>query len=110
MDRVETMAAVTLLGEQKRLMRILDENEQEEMNMGSALTELIMDGKAEGKASEISIIRRKLEQGLKIQEIAEWTGLDEDYIREMDRLTRQYPSDTDVEIAGRYLSTVEKAL
>lgn len=116
MDRVETMAAVTLLGEQKRLMRILDENEQEEMDMGSALTELIMDGKAEGKiegraegkADGIYIIRRKLRQGLAVQEIADWTGLDVNYIRKVDKLAKQYPMDTDVEIAGRYLNTMEK--
>lgn len=112
MDQVETMAAVTLLGEQKKLMQILDENEQEEMDMGNALTELIMDGKvvgkAEGMASEISIIRRKLGQGLKAQEIADWTELDVDYIRKIDGLTRQYPEENDVEIARRYLSAVEK--
>lgn len=134
MDRVETMAAVTLLGEQKRLMQILDENEQEEMDMGSALTELIMDGKAEGraegkaegraegraegmaegraegKADGISIIRRKLRQGLKAQEIGDWTGLDVNYIREIEALMRQYPRENDVEIAGRFLNAVEKGI
>lgn len=109
MDHVEMMAAITLLGEQKRMARILEEKEQkEEIDMSSALTELIMDGKAEGKAEGIYVIRRKLSQGLAVKEIADWMGLDVSYVQKVDKLTKQYPEETDVEIAGRCLNILSE--
>lgn len=57
MDHVEQMAALALLGEQKRLVRAMDGEESEEEEMCKAIDDLIEDGwlrgKAEGKAEYI---------------------------------------------------------
>lgn len=49
MDHVELTAAMVMMGEQKRLMRILEEKGEEEFEMCLAIDELIEDGKAEGR-------------------------------------------------------------
>lgn len=57
MDHVEQMAALALLGEQKRLIRIMDREGSAEEEMCKAIDDLIEDGwirgKAEGKAESI---------------------------------------------------------
>lgn len=105
MDHVETMAMVTLLGEQRRLERILDSSDRKEViDMDSALTELIMDGKVEGKAeTEIHLIRRKIKQDFPKKEIADWMELDENYVGKIAKLLELYPGESDTEIARRIL-------
>lgn len=49
MDHVELTAAMVMMGEQKRLMRILEEKGEEEFEMCLAIDELIEDWKAEGR-------------------------------------------------------------
>lgn len=48
MDRVELTAAMVMMGEQKRLMRMLEEKGEEEFKMCQAIDELIEDGRTEG--------------------------------------------------------------
>lgn len=50
MDRVELTAAMVMLGEQKRLIRMLEEKKEEDFGMCQAIDELIEDGREEGRA------------------------------------------------------------
>ena len=53
MDRVEEQAALVLLGEQNRLKKLIEESHnrgEEENRMSQAITELILEGEARGKA------------------------------------------------------------
>lgn len=49
MDRVEMMAALVALGEQKRLAKMLEEEETEEFDVCIAIDELLADGREEGR-------------------------------------------------------------
>lgn len=49
MDRVEMTAAMVLMGEQKRLVRMLESGEEETFNMCKAIDDLIEDGRVEGR-------------------------------------------------------------
>lgn len=50
MDNVEMLAAFVLLGEQKRVLKLIEnQDKKEETNMCSAIEELIQDGKEEGQ-------------------------------------------------------------
>lgn len=60
------------------------------------------EGKAEGKADEIRIIRNQLKKR-SVSETAELLGLEEAYVKEIDRLCREYPKEPDSRIAARYL-------
>lgn len=79
-----------------------------EFNMDDALEvrgeERFAEGKAEGKADEIRIIRRKLSTGFSIQALAEFLELDESYISQIDLLCKDHPDDSDIQIAQRYLN------
>ncbi len=78
-----------------------------EFNMEDALEvrgeERYAEGKAEGKADVICIIRRKLASGVSIQSLAEFLELEESYIAQIDTLCKEYPAETDVQIAQRLL-------
>jgi hypothetical protein len=51
MDGVETTAAMVLLGEKKRIARLISENKDgEELNLCKAIEDLIEDGRTEGRA------------------------------------------------------------
>ncbi len=50
MDHVEQMAALVLLGEQKRLQRLMDESDEWEGDVCKAIDDLIEDGRQEGRA------------------------------------------------------------
>lgn len=76
-------------------MRYMQEWEEREFERREA--------KAEGKADEISIIRKKLEKGICAEEIAEWMELDVSYLNKIDVLLKKYPDESDVQIAGRVL-------
>lgn len=69
------------------------------------LTEGKSIGLAEGKSSEIRTIRKKLAKNMPVSEIAEWFELPETYISQIAELIKEYPDDTDVQIAGKYLAT-----
>lgn len=87
--------------------RVEDVKSSEEVSVRyiQALEEHIMDireGKAEGKASEIRTIRRKLEKGMSTEVIAEWMEVEVKYIDVIASLLQKYPEENDVEIASRY--------
>ena len=65
------------------------------------------EGRAEGKANEIRIIRKKLEKGLSSAEIAEILEVEESYISQIAGLCGSYPDESDQEIAARYFKEVE---
>lgn len=50
MDHVEQMAALVLLGEQKRLQKLMDANAEWEGDVCKAIDDLIEDGRQEGRA------------------------------------------------------------
>ena len=75
---------------------IFEEMMREEYVAGKA------EGKAEGKADEIRIIRNQLKKR-SVSETAELLGLEEAYVKEIDRLCREYPEEPDIRIAARYL-------
>ncbi len=62
------------------------------------------EGKAEGKASEIRIIRNKLQKQLSSSDIAEWLELPETYISQVISLIEANPADSDVQIAEKVLA------
>lgn len=66
------------------------------------------EGRIEGKADEIRLIRRKLDKKMSVQEVAALFELDEAYIARIEEFCRKYPEDTDIQIAARYLETVQK--
>jgi len=78
-----------------------------EFNMEDALEvrgeEKFAEGKAEGKAGEIHIIRQKLRKNMSGKEIAGLLELDENYIAKIEQLHREYPKESDVDLAARYL-------
>ena len=62
-------------------------------------------GRAEGKASEIRIIRKKLQKNLPQLEIAEVLELPESYIVRIASLIAENPEDSDVQIAEKLLQS-----
>lgn len=60
MDHVEQMAALTLLGEQKRLARVMDGEGSAEEEMCKAIDDLIEEGRKEGKAESILVLLGEL--------------------------------------------------
>ena len=61
-------------------------------------------GKAEGRASEIYIIRNQIEQVHRTpEETAELLVLEPEYIKKVAELLEEYPEETDVQIAARIL-------
>ena len=62
------------------------------------------EGRAEGRASEIYIIRNQIEQVQRTpEETAELLALEPEYIRKIAELLKKYPEETDVQIAARIL-------
>lgn len=61
------------------------------------------EGKEEGKAEVIHAIRRQLNNGLSTEEIAKWMDLSLDYVNQIGELSKEYPQETDIEIARRWL-------
>jgi len=55
MDQVEMTAALTLMGEQKRLVRMLKREKKEEFRMCKAIDDLIEDGRIEGRIEGMAI-------------------------------------------------------
>lgn len=53
--------------------------------------------------AEVRLIRRKLEQGMKIDEIAEWMELDPKYIDRIAQLCKQNPKWDNTEVAERLI-------
>lgn len=114
MDSVEKRAMLVLLGEEKRLRKIIEEKREGEENvdMCQAIDELIMDGRREGKMEgrlegmkegKISIIRKKLKQGLSEKVVSEWLDLELEYVESVQMLSQKYPKDTDAQIAEKLL-------
>jgi hypothetical protein len=69
-------------------------------------------GRAEGRAegdvrgetrSKVGIIRKKLEKGCTVHDIADWLEFDERYVKNVAALCSAYPTDTDAQIAERLL-------
>ena len=62
------------------------------------------EGRAEGRASEIYIIRNQIEQVQRTpEETAELLALEPEYIRKVAELLKKYPEETDEQIAARIL-------
>ena len=62
------------------------------------------EGRAEGRASEIYIIRNQIEQVHRTpEETAELLVLEPEYIKKVAELLEEYPEETDVQIAARIL-------
>ena len=62
------------------------------------------EGRAEGRASEIYIIRNQIEQVQRTpEETAELLVLEPEYIKKVAELLEEYPEETDVQIAARIL-------
>ena len=63
-----------------------------------------VEGKAEGRASEIYIIRNQIKQFQRTpEETAELLALPPEYIRKIAGLLKKYPEETDIQIAARVL-------
>ncbi|MBT9775966.1 hypothetical protein GPL15_05545 [Clostridium sp. MCC353] len=64
MDYDSAMAMLVLLGEQKRMAKILDNSEgEEEFDMCQAIDELIADGEARGELRYSQLILKLAEEG-----------------------------------------------
>ncbi len=59
--------------------------------MCKAVDDLIQDGKAEGSEKVIHTIRKKLQQGLQVEEIVAWMDLEESYVQEIKVINGCYP-------------------
>lgn len=67
----------------------------------------LAEGKEKGRMSEsISIIIRKLDQGLSVQSIAYWLEKDESFVRTIEQLHCAYPEADDEKIAEYYRGTL----
>ena len=109
MDRESKEAVLALLGEQKRLLKILESRSEEEMDMCQAIDELIADGELRGEKrgvligsekTKINFIRKQYRKHLTIGQVADILDLDEQYVEKVVRLFKQYPNSTDDEIAA----------
>lgn len=113
MDRESKAASLVLLGEQKRLLKILETKTEEEMDMCQAIDELIADGELRGeergekrgeligmKKTKISFIRKQYKKHLSIDQIADILDLDELYVEKVINFFNQYPNSSDDEIAA----------
>lgn len=109
MDRESKAAALALIGEQKRLQKILESKREEEMDMCQAIDELIADGEVRGEVrgilmgmekTKINFIRKQYKKQLSSGQIADILDLDERYVEKVIKLFKQYPAGSDDEIAG----------
>lgn len=110
MDRDSKAAALSLLGEQKRLMKILETHtEKEEFDMCQAIDELIADGEKRGELTglekaKIYFIRNQYKKQLSAAQTAELLGLDQSYVEKVIRSFQLYPDYSDDKIASLLLS------
>lgn len=113
MDRVSKAAALALLGEQKRLLKILESKTEEEMDVCQAIDELIADGEVRGELrgelkglekAKISFIRKQYNRYLTASQAAGVLDLEEAYVEKVMKLFHQYPNCTDEEIVLLLLS------
>lgn len=65
MDSVEMMAALMALGEQKRLAKMLEEEEREEFDLCKAIDDLVADGKEAGREEGVQRVNRLIEHLMK---------------------------------------------
>ena len=94
-----------MIGEQKRLQKILESKREEEMDMCQAIDELIADGEVRGilmgmEKTKINFIRKQYKKQLSSGQIADILDLDERYVEKVIKLFKQYPAGSDDEIAG----------
>lgn len=61
MDHVEQMMALSLLGEQKRLLQVMDGEKGEKSGVCKAIDDLIEDGRREGKAESVLVLLEGIE-------------------------------------------------
>ena len=82
-------------------MFLTDYDEQSHMAMErDEWTEAgIEQGRAEGKAEVIAMVRKKLKKGLDMSEIADALELDQNYIRRISDLISENPDQTDIQVA-----------
>ena len=67
-----------------------------------------MEGREEGLIEgEVRIIRKKLEKGLTVEEIADLLETEESYTRQIAELLSQYPEEQDPQIAERFFASTE---
>ena len=67
-----------------------------------------MEGREEGHIEEkVRIIRKKLEKGLTVEEIADLLETEEPYIRQISELLSQYPEEQDKQIAERFFASTK---
>lgn len=112
MDRESKAAALAILGEQKRLLKILESKTEEEMDMCQAIDELIADGELRGEErgekrgvligrekTEINFIRKQYKKHLTAEQAADILDLDKSHVERVMALFKQYPNCSDEEIA-----------
>lgn len=109
MDRECKAAVLALLGEQKRLLNILESKTEEEMDMCQAIDELIADGEERGvligmEKANINFIRKQYDKYRSASQAADILGLDALYVEKVMSLFRQYPNSSDDEIVNLLLS------
>lgn len=87
--------------------KFLESMDMEEIKEGIKMTKLgemlVEDGKIEGRAeiteTLVSMIRRKVEKGMNIPEIADMLELEEKYVEGVVKLLAEEPEKTNLEIA-----------
>ncbi len=62
------------------------------------------EGRAEGKAGEIGIIRRMFTKNVKTETVAEILGFSNEYVLRVYTMFREYPEESDIQIAVRSLA------
>ena len=110
MDRCSKAAALALLGEQKRLLKILETRTEEEgFDVCQAIDELIADGEKFGEVKgaekvKIHFIRNQYEKHHSIAQTAEILGLDQEYVEKVIHSFQLYPDYSDDRIASLLLN------
>lgn len=101
MDHASKAAALALLGEQKRLLKILEEKKEEGIDVCQAIDDLIADGERKGMEKErINFIRKQYNKYITASQAAGILDLEETYIEDVMKLFKQYPNYTDDEIVS----------
>lgn len=101
MDHASKAAALALLGEQKRLLKILEEKKEEGIDVCPAIDDLIADGERKGMEKErINFIRKQYNKYITAGQAAGILDLEETYIEDVMKLFKQYPNYTDDEIVS----------
>lgn len=115
MDRDSKAAIFAIIGEQKRLMRVLnrEKKDEEDMDVCQAMEELIEDGVELGvergkKAGEIALIQKKYNKHMSARQAAEYLELDEDYVENVMSLFKSHPEYSVDEIAAMFVDAPEE--